>query len=561
MVIPEDELKKLLIARGIVDAKKVQELSQFAQSTHVPLDEILIEKDIISDANLGLIIADFLNIPFVILSKTYIADDVIRIVPEAFARKHKLIPFSRTPEGIKLAMANPLQKDITAMIAKKTNEKIIPYFATDKDISQKFSIYRKDIQQTFVNLLQKEIGKTDGGGSADAPIIKIVDMLISYAYQDKASDIHIEVSENTCLVRFRIDGVLHDILNLPKILHDRIITRIKVLARLRTDEHLSAQDGKMQIQLEEEKLDVRISIVPIVEGEKAVLRLLSSHSRKFTLLDLGMSPAALSRVSYAINRSYGMILATGPTGSGKTSTIYALLKILNTRDKNITTVEDPVEYRIHGINQIQVNPKTNLTFAHGLRAILRQDPNIVFVGEIRDNETANIAVNAALTGHLVLSTLHTNNAATALPRLIDMEVEPFLVASTVSIIIAQRLVRKICEMCNTSFTVSRHDLQNKIPIEIVQKLFGPKNEIRIYHGKGCQICHHTGYAGRIAIFEVLEMNRSIRKLITDRNDSDVIENAAIAEGMKTMFDDGLDKITRGVTTLEEVLSVTKTESL
>lgn len=561
MIISDDNLKKLLIKKEIVDEKKADDLIQLASQTKTSFVQLLIDKDIISDANIGLIVADFLHFPFIILSKTYISYEIVRLIPEKFARKYNVIPFARDTTGIKLAMIDPRQTDIQSLIAKKTGEKIIPYLVTENDIRNKFQIYRKNLQNTFDDLLQKEIGKASTTVVNDAPIIKIVDMLIMFAYQDRASDLHIETNEKNSLVRFRIDGVLHDMLEFPKILHDRIITRIKVLARLRTDEHLSAQDGKMRIELPEEKLDIRVSIIPIVEGEKVVLRLLSSRSRKFSLLDLGMDQASLKKVTAAINRSFGMILATGPTGSGKTSSIYALLKILNTRDKNITTVEDPVEYRIQGINQIQVNPKTNLTFAQGLRSVLRQDPNVIFVGEIRDNETANIAINAALTGHLVLSTLHTNNAATALPRLIDMDVEPFLIASTVNIIIAQRLVRKICEMCNSSFSVTRQDLTNKVPQSILNKLFVGKKEIRIFHGKGCKICHNTGYAGRIAIFEVLEVTREIRKLITERNDSDVIEKTAIKEGMQTMLEDGLEKIIRGITTLEEVLRVTKTETI
>lgn len=561
MIISDDNLKKLLIKKEIVDEKKADDLIQLASQTKTSFVQLLIDKDIISDAHIGLIVADFLHFPFIILSKTYISYEIARLIPEKFARKYNVIPFARDTTGIKLAMIDPRQTDIQSLIAKKTGEKIIPYLATENDIHNKFQIYRKNLQNTFDDLLQKEIGKASTTVVNDAPIIKIVDMLIMFAYQDRASDLHIETNEKNSLVRFRIDGVLHDMLEFPKILHDRIITRIKVLARLRTDEHLSAQDGKMRIELPEEKLDIRVSIIPIVEGEKVVLRLLSSRSRKFSLLDLGMDQASLKKVTAAINRSFGMILATGPTGSGKTSSIYALLKILNTRDKNITTVEDPVEYRIQGINQIQVNPKTNLTFAQGLRSVLRQDPNVIFVGEIRDNETANIAINAALTGHLVLSTLHTNNAATALPRLIDMDVEPFLIASTVNIIIAQRLVRKICEMCNSSFSVTRQDLTNKVPHSILNKLFVGKKEIRIFHGKGCKICHNTGYAGRIAIFEVLEVTREIRKLITERNDSDVIEKTAIKEGMQTMLEDGLEKIIRGITTLEEVLRVTKTETI
>ena len=395
----------------------------------------------------------------------------------------------------------------------------------------------------------------------DAPIEKIVNLLIEFAYQDKTSDVHIEPQEKECLIRFRIDGVLHDVLHLPKPFHDRIIARIKILSRLRTDEHLSPQDGKLRIKLEEENLDIRVSIIPIVDGEKVVMRLLASRYQQFSLADLGMRESDLKKVTGSYNKSYGMILSTGPTGSGKSTSIYAILKVLNTREKNITTIEDPVEYRIQGVNQIQTNPKTNLTFASGLRSILRQDPNIVLVGEIRDDETAGIAVNAALTGHLVLSTLHTNDAATALPRLIDMGVEPFLVASTVNIIIGQRLIRKICEICKASVELSREQLVKNLSEDIVQKHFGATASVRAYQGRGCRICHNTGYSGRVGIYEVLVISKEVKRLIAEKKDSDVILKQALSEGMDTMMDDGLKKVASGETSIEEVLRATKVESL
>ena len=345
---------------------------------------------------------------------------------------------------------------------------------------------------------------------------------------------------------------------LPKKLHEQIITRIKVLASLRTDEHMAPQDGKMRISLVEEELDIRASILPIVYGEKIVCRLLASRFRQFSLVDLGMRDSDLKKVTNGFKKSFGMVLSTGPTGSGKTTSIYSILKIINSREKNITTIEDPVEYRMKGVNQIQANPKANLTFASGLRSILRQDPNIIFVGEIRDSETASIAVNAALTGHLVLSTLHTNDAATALPRLSDMGVEPFLIASTVNVIVAQRLLRKICEMCKSSIDIKRQDFLKNLPSEIVTKHFGEKENIRVYKGQGCPVCHHTGYAGRVGVFEVLDVTNNIRKLITQKADADVILSQAIKDNdMTTMLDDGLIKVKQGTTTIEEVLRVTK----
>lgn len=561
MIITDDEIKKIVVQNGIITEQQIGPLIEAAKNAQTSLANILTDKDIITDDNLGMLIADYCKIPFVTLSKTFIPDDVIHIVPSRIARKHKVIAFARDEHGVKLAMADPKDREIMEMIARKTNQPVFPFYATEGDIENTYHIYKRNLQKSFDELIKEEVGKTTAMVLNDAPIVAIVDLLIDYAYQDKASDIHIEPEEKNTLVRFRIDGILHDVLALPSSLHDRIVTRIKVLSRLRTDEHLAAQDGKMRANLEEEVLDIRVSILPIVEGEKIVMRLLSSHSRKFSLVDLGMNEKDLKKVTAAFSKAYGMILSTGPTGSGKSTSIYSILKILNIREKNITTIEDPVEYHIKGVNQIQVNSKTDLTFANGLRSILRQDPNIIFVGEIRDNETAGIAVNAALTGHLVLSTLHTNDAATALPRLIDMNIEPFLVASTVNVIIAQRLIRKICDSCKGLLTISKEELEKNIPKDLVEKHFGVKSEVHIYKGAGCKICHTTGYAGRIGVFEVLEVSNRIKELIAQKNDSDVILQEALKEGMTTMFDDGLDKVAKGLTTIEEILRVTKIESL
>lgn len=560
MLITDKELSQLLLRTGIVDEKKLSELTSFAASTQTSLYDLALERDVISDENLGILIADYLKIPFIVLTKTSIPEDTYHIVPERVARKQKIIAFSRDGGVIKLAMADPRNTLAQEMVSRKTGQKVQVYYATERDIYNTLRIYRKDLQKAFQTLINETTGGRGLTYVVEAPIAKIVDMIIDYAYQDKASDIHLEVNESESLVRFRIDGLLQDVLKMPKPMHEQIVSRIKVLSRLRTDEHLAPQDGKMRIKLDEENLDLRISILPIVEGEKVVMRLLASHFRQFSLIDLGMTEIDLKKVTHAISKSYGMVLSTGPTGSGKTTSIYALIKILNTREKNITTIEDPVEYRIKGVNQIQVNAKTNLTFASGLRSILRQDPNVVFVGEIRDGETAGIAVNAALTGHLVLSTLHTNDAATTLPRLIDMSVEPFLVASTVNVIIAQRLIRKICEMCKASYVVEANSLLQNIPQEILLKHFGQVTEFTLYEGKGCKVCHGTGYSGRVGLFEVLEVSKSVKKLITEKADSDVILHEAIKEGMTTMLDDGISKISKGVTTLSEVLRVTKVET-
>ncbi len=562
MLISEADLKALVLKTKLLDEKALNDIISYAKNAEMNLTEALNERNIISDENLGLLIADHLKIPFIVLSKITIPPDALYIVPERIARKQKIIAYARDQTTIKLAMADPSNVEIQQLLAKKTGLKIVTSFATERDITNTLYIYRKDIQKTFDGILNEVTERNNANDEVETPVANMVDLLIAYAYQDKTSDVHIEPQEKNSLIRFRIDGILHDVLFLPKHLHDRVVTRIKVMSRLRTDEHLAAQDGKMRVNIDEtEYVDIRVSILPIVEGEKIVLRLLSSRAKQFSLITLGMNETDLKKVTNAFTKSFGMILSTGPTGSGKSTSIYAILKILNVREKNITTIEDPVEYRLKGVNQIQVNPKTNLTFANGLRSILRQDPNVVFVGEMRDGETAGIGVNAALTGHLVLSTLHTNDAATTLPRLIDMKIEPFLVASTVNVIIGQRLIRKICDMCKTSYTANEDELTKQLPGAIIKKYFGEKKEIRLYKGAGCTLCHGTGYSGRIGLFEVLEVTKEIKKLITEKVDSDVILKHAIDEGMTTMLDDGLMKVAKGVTTIQEVLRVTKVESV
>jgi type IV pilus assembly protein PilB len=561
MSITDEQLKGLVLNAQLVDQEKLKEIVDYAHNAQMTLTDALLEKDVTTDQTLGNLIATHLKVPFVTLAKLTIPEEVTRIIPEKMARKYKVIPFARDEGGIKVGMIDPSNMLIQEMISKKTGQNVIPYYATERDVYNKLWVYRKDLQKTFDALVNEQL-KTAGKSTAiEAPIAKIVTLIINYGYEDRASDLHIEPQEKDTLVRFRVDGILHDVLFLPKKLHDQVVTRIKVLSSLRTDEHMAPQDGKMRIELEEEDLDIRVSILPIVYGEKVVLRLLASHFRQFSLIDLGMNPVDLKKITNGFTKSFGMVLSTGPTGSGKTTSIYSILKIINTREKNITTIEDPVEYRIKGVNQIQTNAKTDLTFASGLRSILRQDPNIIFVGEIRDSETAGIAVNAALTGHLVLSTLHTNDAATALPRLIDMKVEPFLVASTVNVIVAQRLVRKICEMCKVPVELQRDQLSQNLPAEKIAKYFGTTENIRIFKGKGCEICHFTGYAGRIGVFEVLEVSNEIKKLITAKKDSNIVLQQAIHEGMTTMLDDGLAKIAKGHTTMDEVLRVTKVETM
>jgi len=562
MPLTESQIISLIKKSGLLllDESTIAKAEAYAVSAKTSsLLSSLVESGVITEEQISSIVAKYYNVPVVSLSKITIPEDVAHIVPERVARKQKAIAFERDANGVKVAMNDPSNKNILSMVARKTGERALAYYANADEIEATVSLYQKALQKTIDELLAEYI-KQATIYKGDLPIIKVVDELINAAYHDRSSDIHIEPEEKTSLIRFRIDGVLQDVLRVPREVHDRIISRIKVLSNLRTDEHMSAQDGKMTAHMEEEDLDIRVSILPVTQGEKAVLRLLSSHSREYTLSNLGMSPTDLRKVTKAYSRSYGMILSTGPTGSGKTTSIYAILKILNTREKNIMTIEDPVEYRIAGANQVHVNAKTNLTFANGLRSILRQDPNVIFVGEIRDSETAGIAVNAALTGHLVLSTLHTNDAATAIPRLTDMKVEPFLVASTVNVIIAQRLVRQICSSCKMEEKIQTIEIVKHFPVELVDKRFGKLAEITVYKGKGCKICRNTGYSGRVGLFEVLEVSKGIRLLISEKADSDIIAQAAIKEGMETMLDDGLKKVATGVTTIEEVIRVTKVEN-
>lgn len=561
MILPDDQLLAILEKNGSVPKDILDTAIKSAGNELGGLSKQLVARRILTEEQLGAILAGAIGVPFVVLSKLNIEPSIFALVPPRLMRKNKVVAYAKTGDVLHVAMADPRVKNIVEMLTKKTGLKVEVAYATEADISSIVNLNKQALQVTIDQLLKNEIAEATRTTSDSLPIAKIVDILINAAYEDRTSDIHIEPTETESLVRFRIDGVLQDVLIMPKKIHDRIITRIKVLSNLRTDEHMSAQDGKMRIAIPEEQLDIRVSILPVTGGEKVVMRLLSSKSREYSLVSLGMSQGDLEKIERAYGQTYGMILSTGPTGSGKTTSIYAILKVLNTREKNITTIEDPVEYWIKGANQVQVNVKTNLTFADGLRSILRQDPNIIFVGEIRDNETAGIAVNAALTGHLVLSTLHTNDAATAIPRLTDMGVEPFLVASTVRVIIAQRLLRKICDGCKTSMQFTRTEILTHFSKEVVQKYFPDGESITTYHGTGCKLCHNTGYKGRLGVFEVLEVSQEIRKLIASKADAEIINQQALQEGMQSMLEDAMIKVQKGLTTIEEVIRVTKAEAL
>jgi type II secretory ATPase GspE/PulE/Tfp pilus assembly ATPase PilB-like protein len=393
-----------------------------------------------------------------------------------------------------------------------------------------------------------------------ASVVDIVKNVLLLGFYSRASDIHLQPQEKFLIIRFRIDGINYNFFNVPIELRDEIISRIKILSNLRIDEHFSAQDGRFRFYFNDDDrqnyFDVRVSIVPTYYGENAILRLLVSMGKNFVLEDLGFSDSDLQKMKAAISRPYGMILATGPTGSGKTTMLYTILNVLNTESVHIITIEDPIEYAIQGITQIQVNPQTNLTFAKGLKAILRQDPDIIMVGEIRDDETANIAVNAALTGHLLLSTLHTNDAAGAVVRLSELEVEPYLIASTLNVVIGQRLVRKICSQCKQERDIKQSEIDSLKEILPERTLKDFLSVSKVFYGQGCRTCNNSGYLGRTGIYEVLAISDSLRELILKRASSLEIKNKAIQEGMTIMLEDGVRKVINGITTIEEVLRVT-----
>jgi len=554
MAISEAQLKSLLVEPGLVPAEQFEAAAADAQNKRQPLDELLVERDLIPDHYLGQLVADALGHPFVRLENLSILDHVLRTIPEQVARRSRAIAFGMDDAGrVRVAMRDPEDLELIRMVEKKMGVRVQPFYATERGIQAGLEHYAKDIASAIASLLAE---KTAPGEGEESKVIRVVDLIMNYAYQNNASDVHIEPREKEVVVRYRIDGILHDVVTMPRAFLDPLVTRIKILSKMRTDEHFAAQDGKFQEIFNNERVDVRVSALPIVEGEKIVMRLLTEKGKRFTLRDLGFSERDLKIMDRQMQKSFGMILSTGPTGSGKTTTMYAILKALNTRDVNIATIEDPIEYAIEGVNQIQVNPKTGLTFASGLRSVVRQDPDIIMVGEVRDEDTASISMNAAMTGHLVLSTMHTNDAATTLPRLRDMKIEPFVIASSVNVIVAQRLVRKICSRCIMSYEVSLEDLKEKIPEPLINKYFSQQDiHYDLYRGKGCAGCNHTGYQGRIGIFEVLEMEDNVRDLIMKNAPSNEINAQAAKNGMTNMFEDGVRKAVSGQTTIDEVLRV------
>ena len=560
MIIDNKALYTRLVELKVIDNSLLDDALVESVQTGDSLIEILLSRDLISDENLGVLVADMAGAPFVRLERIAIKREMITRLPESMSLAKLALVFSEDEKEARVAMADPKDVATIELLKKRFGKQVKIYYATERDIRFALFAYRKEAEEVFEEIINRSAEETKQS-QGEAPIIKIVDTMMTYAYQSRASDIHIEPADDFVQLRFRIDGVLQDIVALPKVIEHQIVTRIKVLSGLPTDEHSAALDGKFTFDIPDvEEVDVRVSIVPATHGERVAMRLLSSNMRQFSLLDLGLSEENIAKVREAYTKPYGMILSTGPTGSGKTTTMYAFMKILNKRNVNIMTIEDPVEYQIRGVSQIQVNPKTNLTFAAGLKSIVRQDPNIILVGEIRDEETAGIAVNASLTGHLVLSTLHTNDAATTVPRLLEMKVEPFLVASSVSMVVAQRLVRRICVNCRVSEVRTVAQLAGELPKDLL-KQYAEKNgkSVRVYRGTGCDVCRHTGYQGRVGIFEVMRVSEAIKEAINTKKDASAIKKIAVSEGMMTMVQDGMEKVKLGLTTIDELLREVKSE--
>lgn len=610
MRISDGELKKLLLDKAKVSEKALTDAMATREQTKKPLLQTVIDLKLVSEKDLTKLYCKSIGVPFVELNQVKVAHELLVKIPERIARKYQAIIFGRKSNSYQLAMADPEDLQAADFIEKQVGQEVEIYCALPGDIIAILDQYKgsldteitKAIKDSAEGEAEDEQKVSAEDLTEDAPIAKTVNIILEYAVKARASDIHIEPREGAVQVRYRIDGVLHESMTLPKPLLLAIVSRIKILANLKIDEHRIPQDGRFKVTVGSTTVALRVSTLPIMDGEKVVMRLLDESTRAQTLEELGFGGHGLEVIRLNLSKPHGMTLVTGPTGSGKSTTLYSALNMLNSSGVNISTVEDPVEYRIGGVNQTQVNTKTGMTFANGLRALLRQDPNIIMVGEIRDSETADLAIQAALTGHLVLSTLHTNNAATSLPRLLEMGVEPFLIASTVNTVVGQRLVRKLCLSCRAEYTPSSGEiselekdfqveaaldyyklLQKDLPTaaEVASTKKGKKpaekdepanttvfprldesalkvGKFKLYKpGPGCDECGKVGYQGRMGIYEVLEVTPEIGQMIVSHATSDDIQNSATKAGMLTMQQDGFVKCIAGITSVEEVLRVTR----
>lgn len=647
MRIPDAELKALLIESGKIKPEVIKEAEASHEQSGESLLQSVLKRKLISETELLKLYAKHIDVPYVELKNQKIDHDILTKIPERIARKYQAVLFGQQGTTLQLAMADPEDFQAADFIAKQIGQNLKIYVASVNDVLAAVDQYKGNISSEITKAIkdssadeeEKNLEVSAKELAEDAPIAKTVNIILEYAIKSRASDIHLEPRENIVQVRFRIDGVLRETMTLPKPILPAVTSRIKILSNLKIDEHRLPQDGRFKFAVGSNTVALRVSTLPVMDGEKVVMRILDESARALTLEELGFEGVAHQAIEHGIKKPHGMVLVTGPTGSGKSTTLYSVLSMINTPGVNISTVEDPVEYRISGVNQTQVNPKAGMTFASGLRALLRQDPNVIMVGEIRDRETADLGIQAALTGHMVLSTLHTNNAATSLPRLLDMNIEPFLIASTVNVVIGQRLVRRLCPHCSVQYvpdeaalksikqdfdvstaltqvqeekknddnveTETTHKKPRKKVIQPLRKITASKSildkiaadpnilersadgsvksadeilaeaqearkiepkspkkikggEFALYKaGEGCEHCGGNGYQGRIGIYEVLEVTPAIQKLIISHATSEDIQQAAVKNGMLTMQQDGFLKAVRGLTTVEEILRVTR----
>lgn len=576
MRITDEQIKEFIITSGLLNKDLIEKAYVKARKEGSSFEEILIAQNLLTRERLAKIRAYLLGVPFVNLEHAKIPPEILDLIPEAIAKKHNIVPYRKRDGVLEVAMLDPEDLQILELIKKKTGLIIEPRLTSIESLENIYKQYQKTLEVEFSEIVPikesaqqpqsaAELSKT----AAELPIVKVVDTIIKHAVLEGASDIHIEPMEQQVLVRYRVDGLLRDATTLPLASSAAVVARIKILSNLKLDEHRLPQDGRFKVKINNDEVAIRVSVLPVYNGEKVVMRLLKESALETTSLeDLGLWGEALEKVKKNIKRPYGMILVTGPTGSGKTTTLYTILNMLNKPEVNISTIEDPIEYRIPRINQTQVKPEIGMTFANGLRALLRQDPNIIMVGEIRDNETAALAIHAALTGHLVLSTLHTTTAAGAFARLLDMKIEGFLLASTINLVIAQRLVRKLHPDGKKKYVMSKNELEKlKSEFPIVEAFNTLKKQgviksdqslenLEFYKPTPTPDCQ-DGFKGRIGIFELIESDDIIRDLIIKGADTQKISEAAKQSGAHTMLEDGLYKSIQGITTIESILSVIK----